>query len=62
MTLMIAGLVFWAAAWALNVRLSHSALMRVRAGRLVVPAIFGITILVVWECLVRRRLSPLGTP
>ena len=58
MTLMIAGLVFWAAAWALNVRLSHSALMRVRAGRLVVPAIFGITILVVWECLVRGLQVP----
>ena len=58
MTLVIAGLVFWAAAWALNVRLSHSALMRVRAGRLVVPAIFGITILVVWECLVRGLQVP----
>ena len=58
MTLMIAGLVFWAAAWALNVRLSHSALMRARAGRLVVPAIFGITILVVWECLVRGLQVP----
>ena len=58
MTLVIAGLVFWAAAWALNVRLSNSAMVRARAGRLVVPAIFGITILVVWECLVRGLAVP----
>lgn len=51
-------LVFWAAAWALNVRLSHSGLVRSRAGRLVVPAIFGITLLVVWEGIVRG----LGVP
>lgn len=51
-------LLFWAAAWALNVRLSHSVLVRSRAGRLVVPAIFGITLLVVWEGIVRG----LGVP
>ena len=58
MTLVVAGLVFWAAAWVLNVRLSHSALVASRAGRLVVPAVFGITILVVWECLVRGLAVP----
>jgi NitT/TauT family transport system permease protein len=51
-------LVFWAAAWALNVRLSHSVLVRTRAGRLVVPAIFGITLLVVWEGIVRGLAVP----
>lgn len=50
--------VFWVAAWALNVRLSHSALVQSRAGRLVVPAIFGITLLVVWEGIVRGLNVP----
>ncbi|MBH1973651.1 MAG: ABC transporter permease [Rhodobacteraceae bacterium] len=54
----IAALLFWALAWALNVRLSHSAMVRTGAGRLVVPAIFGITLLVVWEGTVRG----LGVP
>jgi NitT/TauT family transport system permease protein len=51
-------LVFWVAAWALNVRLSHSGLVQTRAGRLVVPAIFGITLLVVWEGIVRGLAVP----
>ena len=54
----IAALLFWALAWALNVRLSHSAMVRTGAGRLVVPAIFGVTLLVVWEGTVRG----LGVP
>ncbi|NUB43676.1 ABC transporter permease [Fertoebacter nigrum] len=49
---------FWAAAWALNVRLAASSLMRSRAGRLAVPAIFGITLLVVWEGVVRGLAVP----
>lgn len=49
---------FWAAAWALNVRLSHSDLVKSRAGALVVPAIFGVTLLVVWEGMVRGLNVP----
>ena len=48
----------WAGAWALNVRLSHSALVRGTFGRLLVPTIFGLTILAVWECLVRGLAVP----
>ena len=51
-------LLFWAAAFAFNVWLSKSALRDTRAVKLVIPAIFGITILVVWEGLVRG----LGVP
>ena len=51
-----AALILWAAAWALNVHLSHRRLTR--AGRLLVPAIFGITVLVVWECVVRGLNVP----
>lgn len=49
---------FWVAAWALNVRLSHSDLVKSKAGALVVPAIFGITLLVVWEGMVRGLNVP----
>ncbi len=47
MTLVIAALVIWAAAWALNVRLAA------RGQGLLVPLIFGLTIIVVWQLLVR---------
>ena len=51
-------LIVWLAAWRVNVALSHSGLVRHRAGRLVVPALFGLTILVVWEGLVRGLAVP----
>jgi len=49
---------FWAAAWALNVWLSNSAWRNTWPVRLAVPAIFGITLLVVWEGLVRGLNVP----
>ena len=58
MTLILASLAFWAVAWAVNVRLANSPLSRSRAGRIAVPALFGITVLVVWEGMVRG----LGVP
>ena len=51
-------MIFWAAAWALNIRLAASGLMAHRAGRLAVPAIFGVTLLVAWEGLVRGLAVP----
>ena len=54
----LASMVFWAAAWALNIRLAASGLTRRPFWRLLVPAIFGVTILVIWEGLVRG----LGVP
>ena len=44
---------FWLAAWRLNVFLSHSPWRGTWAVRLAVPAIFGLTLLIVWEALVR---------
>jgi len=58
MTWVIFALLFWLAAWAVNVRLSHTALVKSKLGELVVPAIFGITLLVVWEGLVRGLNVP----
>ncbi len=50
----IAGtVVFWLAAWALNARVAATGWATSRVGRLFVPLLFGVTILVVWEGLVR---------
>ncbi|MBO9396375.1 ABC transporter permease [Shimia sp. R9_2] len=49
----VAMLVFWAAAWRTNVWLANSAYAGMTAVRISVPVLFGITILVLWECLVR---------
>ncbi|MBO9400456.1 ABC transporter permease [Shimia sp. R9_1] len=49
----VAMLVFWAAAWRTNVWLANSAYADMTAVRISVPVLFGITILVLWECLVR---------
>ena len=53
MTWLVGAVVFWIAAWALNARLAGSAFGRGRAGRVLVPVLFGITILVLWEGIVR---------
>ncbi len=50
--------VFWAAAWWVNGRLSTSVLADQRGVKLIVPTIFGLTILVVWEGLVRGLNVP----
>lgn len=54
----ILSLAFWAGAWATNVALSHSAVVKSHGGRLLVPALFGLSILVVWEGLVRGLNVP----
>ncbi|HMS93890.1 MAG TPA: ABC transporter permease [Tabrizicola sp.] len=43
----------WLALWALNVRLAGSDLSRRGIGRALVPLLFGVAILVLWEGLVR---------
>jgi NitT/TauT family transport system permease protein len=53
MTWIAATLVFWLAAWALNARLAASGWSRTKAGRILVPVLFGVTVLVIWEGLVR---------
>ena len=49
----VAALVFWAAAWGLNVWLAHSKWSGRLAVRIAVPVIFGLTLLVLWEGIVR---------
>ncbi len=56
-------LAFWVAAWALNVRLSHSSFVKTRIGQLIVPAIFGVTLLVLWQGVVTGlQVSPVILP
>lgn len=55
-SLILFGLVFWIAAWAFNAWLTKqkfSSPTLSRAANLAVPALFGITLLVLWECLTR---------
>ncbi|MEL6206290.1 MAG: ABC transporter permease [Pseudomonadota bacterium] len=58
MTLVVGSLAFWAAAWWLNVRIAASRWAGSAAARLAVPALFGITLLVLWEGLVRGLHVP----
>lgn len=53
-----AAVLFWALAWGINVRLAGSRLMARRRGRLLVPALFGLTVLVIWEALVHGLQVP----
>lgn len=49
----------WALGWALNVRLATGPHSETRLVQLAVPAIFGVTILIVWELIVRGLAVPL---
>jgi len=61
MTWIVGVLVFWIAAWLLNVRLSK--LPKSPVISLLVPAIFGITLIVIWEAVVRgMEISPVLLP
>ena len=55
------GLVAWALGWRINSHLSHWP--KTRTTRLLVPVIFGLTVVVIWECLVRGlSISPVLLP
>lgn len=51
MSWLIAGALCWALGWYINVRLA--ALPKSRVTSLLVPIIFGVTLLIIWECVVR---------
>ncbi|MBI1417280.1 MAG: ABC transporter permease subunit [Limimaricola sp.] len=59
MTLVAVAIVVWLAAWALNVALSRGPYAQSRIVHLVVPGIFGLTVLVVWELVVRGLNVPM---
>ena len=62
-TAIISALAIWGAGWFINARLAASAAAQTRAVQLLVPAIFGLTILIMWELLVRMlEISPVILP
>ncbi|MEL7256318.1 MAG: ABC transporter permease [Pseudomonadota bacterium] len=59
----IIALVFWLAAWVINVALAQSRFHNTRLVRLAVPLLFGATLLVLWEGIVRGlNVSPVILP
>ena len=57
--MVVAALLFWLGAWALNVWLAKSDMSGTRAVQIFVPVFFGVTLLVVWELVVRGLQVPL---
>ena len=63
MNWLIFALVFWIGAWGLNSLLANSGWRDTRAVRVFVPVLFGVTLLVIWEGLVRGfNVSPVILP
>ena len=63
MMYVVLAFVIWAAGWWLNVRLSNGASSDAMAVKLAVPAIFGLTIVIVWELMVRGfEVNPVILP
>ena len=59
----VAAIVIWVFGWWLNVRLANGASSDHTGVKILVPAIFGITILIVWELLVRGfEVNPVILP
>ncbi|WP_343079515.1 ABC transporter permease [Ostreiculturibacter nitratireducens] len=62
MSWLLGAIVFWLAAWALNARLAREA-GRSRLVRALIPALFGVTLLVLWEGAVRGlNVNPVILP
>jgi|TARA_A100001234_G_scaffold149782_1_gene131829 NitT/TauT family transport system permease protein len=59
MTLVVLAFIIWVLAWFLNVKLADSSFSDSRFIKFLVPTIFGTTIIVVWELLVRGWQVPL---
>ncbi|PIE12522.1 MAG: ABC transporter permease [Rhodobacterales bacterium] len=59
MTLVLLALALWIGGTLLNVRLANGPYAATRAVRLGVPAIFGLTVLIIWELVVRGVKVPL---
>ena len=63
MSWFVGALAFWVTAWAANIWLANSSKSRSLPVRIAVPVIFGLTILVLWEGIVRGfGVSPIILP
>ena len=54
MSSVLFAIAFWIGAWALNGRLSRPDMARNRLVRLFIPALFGVTLLVLWQSATQR--------
>jgi NitT/TauT family transport system permease protein len=62
-TAIISALAVWGAGWFINARLANGPAAQSRLVKLLVPAIFGLTLLIMWELLVRMlEVSPIILP
>ena len=59
MVMVVFAFVLWALGWFVNVRLAEGSAARTAGVKLLVPVIFGVTILAMWELLVRGLNVPL---
>jgi len=63
MSWLIFALAFWIGAWGLNAWLARSPWSGTRAVRILVPVLFGVTLIVLWEGIVRAlEVSPVILP
>lgn len=63
MSWLVFAMIFWGAAWAVNAWLAQSPWRHTRVVRILVPVLFGVTLIVLWEGLVRGLgVSPVILP
>ncbi|MFP7569190.1 ABC transporter permease [Marivita sp. S2033] len=63
MSWLVFALAFWIGAWIFNAWLAHSRWWRSRPVRIAIPVLFGVTLIVLWEGLVRGfDVSPVILP
>ena len=63
MSWLVAGLAFWFVAWAVNVGLARSSYAASILVRFAVPLLFGLSLIALWEALVRHfEVSPIILP
>ncbi|MEM6619983.1 MAG: ABC transporter permease [Pseudomonadota bacterium] len=58
MTWLLGAILFWLAAWALNVRLANSAVAERLPVRVAVPVLFGLALVAIWQGLVMGLAIP----
>ena len=59
MSLVLIAFLVWGLGWWINVRLANGPFAELRAVQLAIPVLFGITLLVMWELVVRGLAVPL---
>jgi len=63
MIYVVLGLIIWTLGWWVNVRLANGASSDFTAAKIAIPAIFGLTIVIVWELMVRGfEINPVILP